>query len=154
MSNTSSSLIGKSIRSRDEWKMSTPILKNIRGGRFHFHYALQENLEISRIQSKFMNKVEIQIRESQLFWSVRSSQESDWELSQLSVFPASAVTKRSSNGARVLGQISRTFFFSQCVNARTFTVIVMKPLWRAAGREFGSDCSLTIRPMKHMILLQ
>ena len=25
----------------------------------------------------------------------------------------------------------------------------MKPLWRAAGSDCGSDCSLTVRPMKH-----
>ena len=45
-------------------------------------------------------------------------------------------------------------FVFQCAYALTFTVIVMKPLWRAAGSDCGADCSLIIRPMKHTVLLQ
>ena len=39
--------------------------------------------------------------------------------------------------------------FFQCANALIFTVIVLKPLYRAAGIDCGADCSLTVRPMKH-----
>ena len=37
-----------------------------------------------------------------------------------------------------------------CVNALTFTVIVVKP----AASDCGSDCSLTITPIKHTMLIK